>query len=85
MLRHTQLTMLKAAAEAGRVTNNELDCDVIQDAISQLESYKSSDEEGDALESLAYLSTAVAFRTRQPEALGMYRGFVDYFRETTVM
>lgn len=56
------------AIEHGRRENNFIDCDVVQDAITQLEGYNETSDPKDIRDSISYLGTAIAYR--RPKSAG---------------
>ena len=79
MLTYTQDSIRRKAAAFGRTVNNFLDCDVIQDAILQLEGQNIGSEKKDVRDSLGYLLTAISYRaTKKSDVLDM-QAFIEIF------
>ena len=79
MLTYTQDTLRKAGITYGREANNWIDCDVVQDAIKELESFNLGSTTQEVYEGLHYLASAISFRhkARGQEALKHAQAFGD--------
>lgn len=77
MLTYAQHSQAQFAAQFGRLVNNWLDDDSVQEAITQLEDYKIDADPKDVRDSIAYLATCINFRRTDEDA----RKYVAYILE----
>lgn len=79
MLTYAQDTIRIEAIAYGREANNWLDCDVVQDAIKELERFNLGSTTQEVYDGLHYLTSAISFRhfARGQEALKYARAFGD--------
>lgn len=79
MLTYTQDTIRRNAAAFGRTVNNFLDCDVVQEAILELENQNIGSAKKDVRDSLGYLLTAISYRTTKKSDILDMRAFIEIF------
>lgn len=82
MLTYAQDTIRRNAAIFGRQVNNWLDCDVIQEAILELEGQNIGSAKSEVRSSLGYLFTAISYRATKKSYILDMQAFIDLFDQS---